>query len=199
MPKTSHMYTSPFCDGMPKGNKKPSSSSKGGGDEELWNRAKSARNPLISSKMSTKICPWAAWTVKTWSNVRQMSESFEVVDGGTSVAAAVTPEVSAAPIEEGGGGTPLEDTPLETEGSALRWAALYRRKVAPRGPTTWICLLAGKSARPRNKRILWMKIGYISACPMAELLWISFKEWRNKWRKLIRRTRHKSIEKHTSL
>ena len=33
MPKTYHMYTPPFCDGMPKGNQNPSL--KGGGDEEL--------------------------------------------------------------------------------------------------------------------------------------------------------------------
>ena len=86
-----------------------------------------------------------------------MSESSEVVGGGTSVAAAAAaPEVSAAPVEEGGGGTLLEDAPRETEGSALKWAALWRRKVAPRGPTTWIGSLEGKSARPRNKRILWM-------------------------------------------
>ena len=32
-------------------------SSKGGGDEELRNHAKSAHRPLISSKMSTKTCP----------------------------------------------------------------------------------------------------------------------------------------------
>ena len=147
MPK--HLICTPnFCDGMPKGNQNPSS--KGGGDEELQNRAKSAHNPLISSRMSTKICPWAAWTVKTWSNVRQMSESSEVVCGGTSVATA-TPKVSIAPVEEGGGGTLLEDAPRETEGSALRWAALYWRKVVPRGPTTCTGSLAGKSARPRNK------------------------------------------------
>ena len=48
-----------------------------------------------------------------------MSESSEVVDGGTSVAAA-PPEVSPAPVEEGGGGTLLEDAPRETEGSALK-------------------------------------------------------------------------------
>ena len=48
-----------------------------------------------------------------------MSESSEVVGEGTSVVA-VAPEVSAAPIEEGGGGTLLEDAPRETEGSALR-------------------------------------------------------------------------------
>ena len=47
--------TPPFCDGMPKDNQNPSS--KGGGNEELRNRAKSAHKPLISSKMSTKICP----------------------------------------------------------------------------------------------------------------------------------------------
>ena len=44
-----------FCDGMSKGNQNPSS--KGGDDEELRNCAKSARRPLISSKMSTKTCP----------------------------------------------------------------------------------------------------------------------------------------------
>ena len=49
-----------------------------------------------------------------------MFESFEVVGEGTSVAATAAPEVSAAPIEEGGGGTLLEDAPRETEGSAFR-------------------------------------------------------------------------------
>ena len=48
-----------------------------------------------------------------------MSESSEVVGGGTSVAAA-PPEVPAAFVEEGRGGTPLEDAPQETEGSTLR-------------------------------------------------------------------------------
>ena len=48
-----------------------------------------------------------------------MSESSEVVGGGTSVVAAA-PEVSAAPVEEGGRGTLLEDASRETEGSALR-------------------------------------------------------------------------------
>ena len=49
-----------------------------------------------------------------------MSESSEVVGGGTSVAAAPPPEVSVAPVEKGEGGTLLEDAPQETEGSALR-------------------------------------------------------------------------------
>ena len=48
-----------------------------------------------------------------------MSESSEVVGGGTSVTAAAL-EVSVAPVEEGGVGTLLEDAPRETEGSALR-------------------------------------------------------------------------------
>ena len=47
-----------------------------------------------------------------------MSESSEVVGGGTSVAA--SPKVSVAPVEEGGGRTLLEDAPQETEGLALR-------------------------------------------------------------------------------
>ena len=50
-----------------------------------------------------------------------MSESSEVVGGGTSTAiATAAPEVSAAPVEEGEGGALLEDAPQETEGSALR-------------------------------------------------------------------------------
>ena len=48
-----------------------------------------------------------------------MSESSEVVGGGTSAAAA--PEVSAAaPVEKGGRGTPLEDAPRGPEGSAFK-------------------------------------------------------------------------------
>ena len=159
---------------MPKGNQ--NLSSKGGGDEELRNRAKFACKPQISSRTSTKIYPWVAWTVKTWSNVRRMSESSEVVGGGTS---------ATALIEEGGGGTSPEDAPLGLGGSTLKWAALYLRKVAPSGSITWIGLPAGKLARPRNNRILWMKIGWINVCSMVELLWTSFKERRNKWGKLI--------------
>ena len=108
-----------------------------------------------------------------------MSESSEVVGKGTSVAVA-PPEVSAAPIEMGGGGTLLEDAPQGPEESALKWAVLYLRKVAPSGSITWIGLPAGKLARPRNNRILWMKIGWINVCSMVELLWTSFKERRNK-------------------
>ena len=48
-----------------------------------------------------------------------MSESSDVVGGGTLVVA-TAPEVSAAPVEEGGRGTLLEDASRETEGSALR-------------------------------------------------------------------------------
>ena len=48
-----------------------------------------------------------------------MSKSSEVVGGGTS---ATAPEVSAtaAPVEEGGGGTSLEDAPRGPEGLALK-------------------------------------------------------------------------------
>ena len=48
-----------------------------------------------------------------------MSESSEVVGGGTLVAVAA-PEVLAAPVDEGRGGTLLEDAPRETEGSTLK-------------------------------------------------------------------------------
>ena len=167
---------------MPKGSQNPSS--KGGGGEDRQNCASSACNPRISLSTSTKICPCAAWTVNTWSNVRQMSELSEVVGGGTS---AVAPDVSAAsaPVKKGRGWTTPEDAPLVSEGSTLKWAALYLRKVAPMGAIIWTGSPAGKSSWPRNNKILWMKIGWISVCPTAELLWTSFKERRNKWGKLI--------------
>ena len=59
-----------------------------------------------------------------------MSESSEVVGGGTSASAAAAPDVSAAsapdvsaasaPVEEGGGGTTLDDAPLGCEGATLK-------------------------------------------------------------------------------
>ena len=48
-----------------------------------------------------------------------MSESSEVVSGGTSAAAAEVP-AAAAPVEEGRGETSLEDAPQGPEGLALR-------------------------------------------------------------------------------
>ena len=49
-----------------------------------------------------------------------MSESSEVVGGGTSAAVVAAPKVLATPVEKVGRGTLLEDAPRETEGSALR-------------------------------------------------------------------------------
>ena len=50
-----------------------------------------------------------------------MSESSEVVGGGTSAAATTpAPEVSATLVEDGRGGTTPEDAPLGPEGSTLK-------------------------------------------------------------------------------
>ena len=51
-----------------------------------------------------------------------MSESSEVVSGGTSESAATPPDVSAtsAPVEEGEGGTVPDDAPLGREGATLK-------------------------------------------------------------------------------
>ena len=170
---------------MPKGNQNPST--KEGGGEDRQNCSNSAHNPRISSSTSTKICPWAAWTVMTWSNVHQMSESTEVVGGGTSTSTSAAPDASAVstPVEEGGGGTTPNDAPLGRVRSTLKWAALYLRKVAPMGAIIWTGSPAGKSSRPRNNKILWMEIGWIRAWATAELLWTSFKERRNGWGKLM--------------
>ena len=179
---------------MPKGSQNPSS--KGGGNEDRRNYTNSACKPRISSSTSTKIYPWAAWTVKTWSNIRQMSESSEVVGGGTLASVATAPDASAvsAPVEEGGGGTSLEDTPLGRVEPTLKWAALCLRKVAPMRAITWTGSLVGKSSRPRNNKILWMKIGWIRLWVTTELLWTSFKEWRNRWGKLINTPKTKAYK-----
>ena len=62
-----------------------------------------------------------------------MSESSEVVGGGTlaSAVAALDASTVSAPVEEGGGRTTPEDAPLGCVGSTLNWAALCLRKVAP--------------------------------------------------------------------
>ena len=51
-----------------------------------------------------------------------MSESSEVVDGGTSALAAVALDVSAAsaPVEEEGGGIAPDDAPLGREEATLK-------------------------------------------------------------------------------
>ena len=82
-------------------------------------------------------------------------------------------------------GTALEGSTLGCVEPALIWAALCLRKVAPIGATTCTGSPTGKSSKPRNNKILWMKIGWKRAWAMVELLWTSFKEQRNRWRKLI--------------
>ena len=59
-------------------------------------------------------------------NVRQMSESSEVVGGGTSASATAAPDAlaKASPIEEGGGGTAPKDSPLGRIEPTLKLAAL---------------------------------------------------------------------------
>ena len=51
-----------------------------------------------------------------------MSESFEVVGGGTSASTVVAPDASAvsAPVEERGGGITPDDTPLGRVGPTLK-------------------------------------------------------------------------------
>ena len=181
MPKTSHMY-SPF----------------------LWRNAKGQLKSIIRRRWrwrTPKLCQICSQSSNLIQNVHQnlflsCLNSQDMIQRTSNVwiirssrwrnisSSSSTKSLSST-CRRGRRGTLLEDAPQETEGSALRWAALCRRKVAPRGLTTCTGSLAGKLARPRNKRILWMKIGWIRACPMAELLWTSFKERRNKWGKLI--------------
>ena len=172
----------------------------------LWRNAKGQSKSIIKRRWgwrTPKSCQICLQTTNLIKNVHQ-NLSLSCLNGQDMIqhtsnvwiirssrwrnvaAVAAAPEVSAAaPVKEGGGGTPLEDAPRVLEGSTLKRAALCLRKVAPKGPTTWTGSPAGKSAKPRNNRILCMKIGWISACSMAELLWTSFKERRNKWGKLI--------------
>ena len=171
----SQICTPPFCDGMSKGSQNPSS--KGGGGEDRWNCANSMHNPRISSSTSTKICPWATWMVKTWSNIRQMSESFEVVGRGTLAPTTPDTSVVSVPVEEGGGGTTPDDAPLGRVGPTLKWAALCLRKVAPIGAIIWTGSPAGKSSRPRKLYLIQKSLEF-TWCDLVtqnfELTWKVF-------------------------
>ena len=68
---------------------------------------------------------------------------------------------------------------------SLIWAALCLRKVAPMGAIMCTGSKARKSSKPKNNKILWMKIVWKRVWAVEELLWTSFKEWRNRWGKLI--------------
>ena len=99
------------------------------------------------------------WIIRSsrWRNVSSTSSSTRNLS-------------SSSTYRRGRRGTSPQDAPLGPKGSILKWAALCLRKVAPKGPITWTGSPVGKLARPRNNKILCMKIGWISACPMAELL-----------------------------
>ena len=181
---------------MPKGSQNPSS--KGGGGEDSRNYANLERKPRISLSTSTKICPWTAWTVKTWSNVRRMSKSSEVVNGGTLASIAATPDASASLIEEGWGGTAPEDSLLGREEPTLKWAALCLRKVAPMGATSWTGLRKGnqldqETTNPMNENRMNKHM------PYGRTLMNFVQRMKKQMWKVDRRTRHKSIQKHTSL
>ena len=126
-----------------------------------------------------------------------MSESSEVVSGGTSASVVAAPDAStvSALVEEEGGGTTPDDAPLECKGPTLKWVALCLRKVAPMRAMIWTGSPAVKSSRSRNNKILWMKIGWIRAWATVELLWISFKERRNRWGKLMDAPETKAYKK----
>ena len=169
---------------MPKGNH---TSSKGGGGGNSLKCSRSAHKARISSSMSTKIWPWAAWTVITVSNIHRMSESSEVKGGGTATAATGSTDsaVVVSPIEEGGRGATPDGSTLGCLELALIWAAIFLRKVAPIGAMIWIGSDVENSTKPRCKRIQWIKRGKNRAWAVELLLWTSIKERMKRWGKLI--------------
>ena len=92
---------------------------------------------------------------------------------------------SISTCRRGRRGTTPDDAPLGCVEPTLKWVALYLRKVAPMRAIIWTGSPTGKSSRPRNNKILWMKIGWIRAWAIVELLRTLFKEQRNRWGKLI--------------
>ena len=111
--------------------------------------------------MSTKSWPWAAWTVLAVSNIRQISESFEVEGGGVAAVAAGSTDSLAvvSPVEEGRGGATSEDSTLGHLELALIWVALFLRKVASIGAIIWTGSDVGNSSNPRCNKIQWIKTG----------------------------------------
>ena len=119
-----------------------------------------------------------------------MSESYEVGGGGTSTASALaawstSSSVVASPVEEGGGGATLEGSSLGHLELALKWAALYLRKMAPMRAIMCTGSDTGNSTKPRCKRIQWIKTGKNKAWAVELLLCTSIKERMKRWGKLI--------------
>ena len=154
----------------------------------LWRNAKGQSKSIIKRRWrwrTSKLCQICSQTTNLIKNVHQ-NLSLSRLNGQDMILRTLNVWIirsswwrnvsstrslsSSNTCRRGRKGTSLEDAPLGLEGSTLKWVAHYLRKVSPQGPTTWTGSLAGKSARPRNNKILCVKIGWISACPMAELL-----------------------------
>ena len=110
------------------------------------------------------------------SNIRWMSESSEVEDGGvgsTDASAAESPIGGGG--GGGGGGAPKKDSTLGRLELSHIWGALYRRKEAPIGATIWTGSDARNCSIPKCNKILWIKTGKKREWA-EELLWTSIKE-----------------------
>ena len=100
----------------------------------------------------------------TASNVRRKSKTSEADGGGTATVAASTGSTDASTevvlVAEGGGGAVPKGSTLGRLKLDLNWAALYLRNVALMGATMCIGSEVGKSSKPKNNKILWMKTGW---------------------------------------
>ena len=109
------------------------------------------------------------------------------VDGGGSTAAVASTKSSVVGSPKGGARdvSPVEDSTQGHLELAFNWAALCLRNVAPMGAMICTGLDAGKSSKPKSKKILRMKSEKNKPWDFALLLWTSTSELIKRLGKLI--------------
>ena len=147
--------------------------------------AKSTLKAWSSLSTSNKSCPCVAWTVMIVSSILHKEESLDE-DGGGSTTAVGSIYVTTEGSPDGGlDAAPVEDSTLGHLELAFNWAALCLRKVAPIGAMIWTGSNAGKSSKPKSKRILWIKTKKKRPWDFALLLWTSTRELMKREGKLV--------------
>ena len=113
-------------------------------------------------------------------------ELLDEEGGGPTAAVGSTYSSAVGSLEVRGlDASPMEDSTLERLELAFNWAALCLRNVAPIRAMIWISSDAGKSSKPKSKRILWIKTGKKRQWDFALLLWTSTSDLIKRVWKLI--------------
>ena len=122
---------------------------------------------------SNKSCPCVAWIVMTISSILRIEELLNEDGRGSIAAVGSTYSSVVGSSDRGLDVAPIEDSTLRRLELAFNWVALCLRKVAPIGAMIWTSSDAGKSSKPKSKRILQIKTRKKRPWDFALLLWTS--------------------------